>query len=251
MMLTSAGKLYYDFCREVLRREEEFSADLEELKGESESMVRVGCIYSVGLSEMSRLQDEFAARHGSARLQVEYMRPDKIYEAVLAGDVDLGVVSYPSSTREIAVIPWRNEQMMVAAPPSHPLAERAELFPADLNGQMFVGFDEDLSIRRELDRFFREQGITIEIAMHFDNIQMIKEAVAVGAGLSILPARTMQVEIEQGRLVSIPLLAPGLERPLGIVHLKRRKFSRAALLFLELCGLPAEREHTNQYATRL
>ncbi len=63
--------------------------------------------------------------------------------------------------------------------------------------------------------------------MHFDNIQMIKEAVALGQGISILPARTMQAEIEQGRLVAVPLHAPGLVRPVGIVHRRKKKFNRA------------------------
>ena len=59
-------------------------------------------------------------------------------------------------------------------------------------------------------------------------------AVALGSGISILPARTMQKEIERGTLVSIPLDAPDLVRPVGIVHRKRKKFNRAAQSFLEL-----------------
>ncbi len=101
------------------------------------------------------------------------------------------------------------------------------LVPADLNGQDFIGFDEDLSIRRELDRFLRAQGVEVQLAMHFDNIQMIKEAVALGQGISILPARTMQAEIAQGRLVAVRLNAPGLVRPVGIVHRRRKKLNRA------------------------
>ena len=81
--------------------------------------------------------------------------------------------------------------------------------------------------RRELDRFLRAQGVEVNLVMHFDNIQMIKEAVALGQGISILPARTMQAEIEQGRLVAVRLNAPGLARPVGIVHRRRKKFNRA------------------------
>ena len=122
----------------------------------------------------------------------------KSTKRVLTDQADLGLVSYPEGTKDLAVIPWREEEMAVAAPPSHPLAEKAVLVPADLDGQDFIGFDEDLSIRRELDRFLREQGIEIRMTMQFDNIQMIKEAVALGSGISILPARTMQAEIAQG-----------------------------------------------------
>ena len=232
--LTPAGKLYADFCRDVMRQEDEFQLSLERLKQEVEGTVRVASIYSVGLSEMSRLSEEFSLSHPTARLEVEYMRPDKVYAAVSGGQADLGLVSYPQSSREIAAIPWRDEEMRLAMPPVHALAARQVVLAADLAGIDFIGFDEDLSIRREIDRFLRARGVTVHIVMHFDNIQMIKEAVALGSGVSILPARSMQAEIERGRLVAVALEAPGLVRPVGIVHRRRKKFNRAAQAFLEL-----------------
>ena len=234
LVLTEAGKLYADFCRDVLRREEQFLLTLERLKGDAEGIVRVASIYSIGLSEISRLREQFARRHPNVQLHVDYLRPDKIYEAVLADHADLGLVSYPVAKRELAIIPWRKEQMAVAVTPTHPLAARTVLRPADLNGQDFISFDEDLLIRRELDRFFRDHGVEVNMVMQFDNIQTIKEAVALGSGISILPARAMQSEIEQGRLVSVPLHAPELLRPVGIVHRKRKKFNLAAQAFLNL-----------------
>ena len=232
--LTAAGRIYSEFCRDVLRREEQMELEIGSLKQQLEGSLRVASIYSIGLSELSRLQEEFADKYPSVQLQVEYMRPDKVYEAVRDDRADLGLVSYPQASREIAAIPWRDEEMQVALPPSHPFAQRAEVSPADLNGQTFIGFDEDLSIRRELDRYFKKLGVEVNVAMHFDNIHTIKEAVALGSGISILPARTMQPEIEQGRMVAVKLNAPDLVRPVGVVHRKRRKLSRAAQAFLEL-----------------
>jgi LysR family transcriptional regulator, transcriptional activator of the cysJI operon len=232
--LTAAGKIYNEFCRDLLRREEEMMLALESLKTQVEGSLRVASIYSIGLSEMTHLQAAFASRYPAVQLHVEYMRPEKVYEAVRNDGADLGLVSYPEASREIAAIPWRIEEMQVAAPPSHPFARRREVYPVDLSGQSFVGFDEDLSIRREIDRFLREHGVEVNLVMHFDNIHTIKEAVVLGTGISILPARTMQAEIEQGRLVAVKLHAPDLVRPIGIVHGKRKKFSRAAQAFLEL-----------------
>jgi DNA-binding transcriptional LysR family regulator len=232
--LTDAGRIYNEFCRDVLRREEEFSLALEALKGDVGGTVRVASIYSTGLSEMSRLRDEFAARYPTANLHVEYMRPDKVYDAVRNDAADLGLVSYPESSREIAALQWRREEMQVAAPMTHPFAARAEVLPADLNGQDYIAFDEDLRIRRELDRFLRGHAVEVNVVMHFDNVQMIKEAVELGSGISILPARTMQAEAEQGRLAVVKLNAPELARPVGIVHRKRKKFNRAAEAFLEM-----------------
>jgi LysR family transcriptional regulator, transcriptional activator of the cysJI operon len=238
LQLTDAGKVYAEFCREVLRQEEQMERSIESLEGGG--TVRVASIYSVGITEMTQLQERFTAAHPTAHLFVEYMRPDRVYEAVRNDSCDLGLVSYPQSSREIAALPWRQEEMQLAVPPMHPFARRGEVQASDLAGEDFIAFDEDLTIRRELDRFLRAQSVEVHVAMHFDNIQTIKEAVALGNGISILPARTMQSEIAQGRLVAVRLNAPGLVRPVGILHRKRKTLSGAARAFLELLTpLPA------------
>ncbi len=243
LALTQAGKLYHDFCRDVLRREEQLQVEIESLKGAVEGTVRVASIYSIGLYEMSRLREEFSRRFPGMQLHVDYARPDKIYKALLADQADLGLVSYPETGKQLAVIPWRREEMTVAASPAHALAAKRIVTPADLNGLDYVGFDEDLSIRQALDRFLREHGVTVNFAMQFDNIQMIKEAVALGSGISILPARTLEADVQSGRLVSIPLDTPDLVRPVGIVHRRRKKFNRATQVFLDLLLEGPERDN--------
>jgi LysR family transcriptional regulator, transcriptional activator of the cysJI operon len=240
--LTVGGKLYAELCRDVLRREEDFIAALDEIKAEAEGTVRVASIYSIGLSEMARLREDFARVCPGAQLHIEYLRPDKVYEAVLEDQADLGFISYPEHRRDLTVIPWRDERMTVALYPSHSLAEHEVLLPRDLDHQDFIAFDEEVIIRRELDRFFRDQDVTIHVVMQFDNIQSIKEAVALGSGISILPERTMYAEVEQGRLVSIPLHAPELVRPTGIIHRKKKKFTRAGRRFM---GLVVAKEEQN------
>lgn len=234
LTVTEAGKIYLEFCRDVLRRHDEFRAALDEWNGTSEGTVRVASIYSVGLSEMSQLEREFQRRSPESRLEVEYLRPEKVYEAVAADRADLGLVSYAEPTRDITVIPWREEKMVVAVSPRHPLAARSDVTAADLDGVEFIGFDEDLPIQRNVDRFLRDHGALVHTVLHFDNLQMIKEAVAHGSGVSIMPARIMHSDVARGRMIPIPFSGPGLFRPLGIIHRRRKRFHRAAQAFLEL-----------------
>jgi len=237
LTLTPAGRLYLDFCKDVVRRRQEFDAALDQMKGEVEGTVRVASIYSVGLSEMTRLEGDFANRFPGAKLEVDYLRPEKVYEAVLADHADLGLASYPEQSKDIRVIPWRQERMVVAVAPTHTLAPATSIEVKQLRGHHFIGFDEDLPISREVSRYLRDAGVDVATVMHFDNIQMIKEAVAIGSGISILPDRILRPDVEQGRLKIIPL-EPELFRPLGIVHLRKKKFNRAAQSFLQLLAEP-------------
>lgn len=232
--LTAEGELYAEFCADVLRRHEEFEAALDRMKSGVGGSVRVAAIYSVGLSEMTRLEEEFRERQPGVRLEVDYLRPEKVYEAVLGDRVDLGIVSYPEATRELAVLPWRNEEMVVAAAPTHGLAQQAEVQPRELSGLDFITFDDDLPIAREVHGYLRSHGVEVNAAMHFDNLQTIKEAVMLGSGVSIVPRRVLRSEVAEGRIAAIRLAAPGLYRPVGIIHRKKKRFHRAAEAFLKL-----------------
>lgn len=235
LVVTPAGRLYSEFCRDLLRRKDDFEAALERLKQEVEGTLRVASIYSVGLSEMVELEKEFSRRQPEATLEVQYLRPERIYEAVLAGEADLGLLSYPEARRDITAIPWRREEMVLAAAPAHPLACRGgSLEPQELNGVDFIAFDDDLPIRRHLDRFLKEHGVEVNVTLHFDNIQMIKEAVSHNVGISIMPYRTMLDDIAHRRLVAVRIAGATLYRPLGIIHRRKKRFHRVAQAFLDL-----------------
>jgi DNA-binding transcriptional LysR family regulator len=234
LALTPAGKIYYEACRDVLRRYEAAEAEIEALKDEAGGSVRLACIYSVGLNEMARRTAEFQKANPRARVHLEYLRPDRVYEAVQEDQTDLGIVSYPVSSKELKVLPWRREPMTLVVYPGHRLAGHQDgVEPAELAGERFVSFDEDLAIRKAIDRFLRGHGVTAEPVLQFDNIQMIKEAVAIGTGVSILPEPTVAPEAAQGRLVTVALRGAELARPVGIIYRRGKRLSPAALAFVE------------------
>lgn len=234
LSLTRAGELYLAMCQDVLLRRDHFEAELSELRQKTEGRVRVAAIYSVGLGELGQLEADFRERHPGVDLQVEFLRPEKIVEAIRADQADLGLLSYPRETDEIVALPWREEEMVVTVAPRHPLARRKNVLPFELNGADFVAFDDDLPIRRAIDAYLRDQMVDVSIALHFDNIAHIKEAVAHGAGLSIVPRPIVEADVASGRLVAIPLGPPRLIRPLGIIYLRRKRLSKAAQAFLRL-----------------
>jgi LysR family transcriptional regulator, transcriptional activator of the cysJI operon len=234
LTVTAAGKLYLDYCRDVLRRHDELEATLHELTKDTSGTVRLAAIYSVGLSEVSGIEARFEKRFPDAELRVAYLRPEKVFEAVVEDEADFGLVSYAESSRDVVAVPWREQEMVVAVAPTHRLAKRKSIAPSALEGELFVGFDEDLPINNQIERYFREHKVNVEMALHFDNLQMIKEAVAHGAGISIVPKRAMREELMQRRIVALRLDPAELYRPVRIIHRRRKVFSKVSKDFLAL-----------------
>ena len=234
LKLTAAGRIYYEACRDIVRRYEELESQMDSLKTEMEGSVRVASIYSIGLYEMARFKEEFEEDNPRSRVQLEYMHPDRVYQAVAQDAADLGLVSYPSQRKDLQSIPWRVESMVLVCPPGHRLANRESIQSSDLEGLEFISFDKGLSIRKALDRFFKRHAISRTVILEFDNIQMIKEALSIGSAVSILPERTVRAEVAEGRLKTVRIETEELVRPVGIIYRRKKKFSPVAAKFLDL-----------------
>lgn len=236
-VLTPEGQLCYEAFREILETYDNVVALLKSPHENVRGQVRVGAIYSVGLHEMSCCMKNFMRNFPKAKIRLEFMHPSRIYQAVLNSEIDLGVVSYPMASQEIDVIPLRFEKMVLVCPPNHPLVGTSTVEPEMLAGSDYIAFERNLIIRKELDRFFRQQGVNVNIVMEFDNIETIKQAIETEIGVSILPAPTVYNEVEQGKLVALPLNALELTRPIGIIHRHRKIFAATALKFIEMLSL--------------
>src|SRR4030095_13744886 len=79
------------------------------------------CSSDLGLRDMSQYIERFGAENAAERAHIEYLHPDRVYEKVLDGTADLGLVSFPKKSRELTVIPWRDEEMVITCAPGHPL----------------------------------------------------------------------------------------------------------------------------------
>ena len=231
---TEEGRGFYEACRTLLQGFEQARAELAASRQRVEGTVRVAAIYSVGLHDMSRHMQPFMAEHPQARVLLECLHPHKVVEAVLNDEADLGILSYPTATRALEVLPLRSEPMVVVTHPSHRLARKRRVTPADLNGEAFVAFDHDLAVRRAIDRALKQHSVRVNVVMEFDNVDTIKQAIGIAAGISILPRPTVLKEVEIRTLAAVPLAIPGLVRPIAIIHRRGKRLTPAVARFIEL-----------------
>jgi DNA-binding transcriptional LysR family regulator len=246
LRLTDAGKVYYEGCRRLVELYTDLEASVRKSEGQLPRTVQVAAIYSVGLSDMGQYVERFMACGPNAQVQIEYLHPDRVYEKVLDRTADFGLVSFPRRSRELRTVPWREEEMVLACSPRHQLARNLLVKPEQLAGERYIGFDRHLVIRREVDRFLKDQGITVDVAMEFDNVENIKRAVTEAQGIALLPEPTLRREVQAGTLAAVPLYGCRFVRPLGIVQSRRHKLSATATRFMNLLRQPIEPEAGSQ-----
>jgi DNA-binding transcriptional LysR family regulator len=233
---TAQGRLFFEGSKDVVLRYFELESRVKAQAGGQAVVgtVRVASIYSVGLHHMTRFVERFGAVHPGAEVRLEYLHPTRVVEEVREGHAELGLISFPRKWADLAVIPWRDEPMILATHPEHPLAHLGSAPIRALDGLKLVGFDPDLAIRRAIDRFLRQHGVHVETVLEFDNIENIKRAAEVPGGAAILPEPTLLREVAAGTLAAVPFSDARLVRPLAIVHRRGGDLGLTASRFLEL-----------------
>jgi DNA-binding transcriptional LysR family regulator len=233
-VLTPEGEVYYEGSRKIVQRYFALEEEVKTLHEEVAGRVSVASIYSIGLSHMNRFVQRFLRDYPKANVHVQYQHPRRVYELVETDQVDLGLVSYPRSSRAIRAHVWREEPMVVVCAPGNRLAQKDKVTLEELRGAEMIAFDADLEIRHEIDRALAAHGIEVRVAMEFDNTETIKRAVEIDAGVSILPEPTIDREVAGGALVARSIAGIDLKRPIGIIQRRGKELGKTARRFVQL-----------------
>jgi DNA-binding transcriptional LysR family regulator len=245
LQLTALGERYYTCCKELVETYFELERSITQNRSPLETTVEVAAIYSVGFLNMTQYTERFATLFAPAKARVEYLRPDLVYRLVREGTADLGLVSFPERARDLTILPWREEAMVLACAPSHRLAQHNPICPALLEGERYVGFSTDLAIHRKVEQFLRKQGVSVRTVQRFDNIELIKKDIEAGEGVALLPEPTLRQEVGAGTLVARPLSGCSSSegrgrnpypfvRPLSLIHRRSQPLSPGAQHFVKL-----------------
>jgi DNA-binding transcriptional LysR family regulator len=232
--VTPGGQKYFDGVRQLLSDYTALEAEIKQVNNAVAGVVKVAAIYSVGLYDFGRYMRRFMTEFPQAKVRLEYLRPNKVYDAVANEEADIGIMSYPHADRQVTVQPWQSEKMVFVCHPGHKLAGRPVIAAADLEGENFVAFDADLPIRKAIDRSLKQHGTHVNIVMEFDNIETMKHSIEISAGVSILPEPTVRRAAESKRLTAVPLAMTELVRPVGIILRRNRPLTPTVQRFVEM-----------------
>lgn len=232
--LTREGQVLYEYSKQIIQTYEGLFAKLQEIKNVISGAIRVATIYSIGLHDLPPYLKKFLKGYPTVNVHVEYRRSNQVYDDVLSNVVDLGLVAYPNKDPKLEVIPLRKDVMVLICHPDHVLAKRKTVKLAELNGAKFIGFQPDIPTRQAIDKVLKEHEVQVQHVMEFDNIETVKRAVEINAGVAIVPQGTVEQEISKQTLVETRLEDVQFHRPLAAIYKKNKVLSPAMKQFLSI-----------------
>jgi len=174
----------------------------------------------------------FLKEYPTVHVHVEYRRANQVYDDVLSNVVDLGLVAYPTKDAKLEVVPLRKDPLVLICHPQHPFAKQKAIKLKSITGQKFIGFEPDIPTRKALDKILKEHSVSVQNVMEFDNIETVKRAVEIDAGISIVPQATINQEISKQTLAAVQLDDGEYFRPLAAIYKKNKVLSPAIRQFL-------------------
>ena len=232
--LTREGQTLYDYSKQIIQSYESLHSKLQELKDIISGTIRVATIYSIGLHDLPPYIKRFMKSYPTVNVHVEYRRANQVYEDVLSNVVDIGLVAYPTKEPKLEIVPLRKEPLTLICHPSHAFAKQKDVKLKSLAGQKIIGFEPDIPTRKALDKILKEYGVEVKHVMEFDNVETVKRAVEIDAGISIVPIGTVQQEISKQTLVAVPIEDGDFFRPLAAIYKKNKVLSPAMKQFLTI-----------------
>jgi DNA-binding transcriptional LysR family regulator len=230
--LTREGQVLYDYSKQVVRTYDALHHKLQEIKEIISGTIRVATIYSVGLHDLPPYVKRFLKSYPTVNVHVEYRRANQVYEDVIGNVVDLGLVAYPARDNKLEIVPLRKDPLVLICHPQHPLAKSKSVRIKALTGQKFIGFEPDIPTRKALDRILKDHSVQVQHVMEFDNIETVKRAVEIDAGVAIVPQGTVLQEIAKQTLGQVMLEDGEFYRPLAAIYKRNKVLSPAMKEFL-------------------
>ncbi|MDZ4298278.1 MAG: LysR family transcriptional regulator [Moraxellaceae bacterium] len=238
VVLTEAG-------RALLPRAKQWLHELDDIRrlaqdyaqtatGELSGTLTMGTSHHIGLHRLPNALRAFSHQHPQVRLDIRFIDSEQAYDAVLSGELELGIVTLPPELDErlISQVIWPDPLAFVVAA-NHPLAQLARqqchIDASDLANHPAILPSTNTFTRQIAEAMFQREGLRLQVHLETNYLETIKMMVSIGLGWSVLPATMCDQDV-----IATAVSHGELTRQLGVVHHPRRSLSRAAQAMLKL-----------------
>jgi DNA-binding transcriptional LysR family regulator len=231
--LTEAGRLVAAEARVLVDRYVRLQHAVRAHERLEAGLVRVGGGATAVSFVLPPAIAELSSKRPGIRFEVREAGSRDVEADVIAERLELGVVTLPTASPELAVRPLRRDRIVLIASRTHPLAKKKRLAPEDLRGQGLVGFDRESAIRKLIDDELARAGIEVNVQMELRSIAAIVEMVSHTELLGFVSQLGVEGKKDVG-VVALDVRGVSIHRRLAVIHKQGRPLSPAAQAFAAL-----------------
>jgi LysR family transcriptional regulator, low CO2-responsive transcriptional regulator len=233
LVLTEAGEELLRHAREFIARMADLKTAMNQFRGLERGILRIAVVSTVSYF-LPRIITEYTKRHPGVRISLQAANRDSVLSALLEKRTDLAVTGRPPENANLVAQRFMDNPLVVIAPPGHKLATLGRI-PADLLvEEPIVAREQGSGTRATTERFFFENGMEYRSNCEVSSNEAVKQAVLAGLGLGIVPAQTIELELETKRLAVLPVEGFPIMRHWFLLHRADGRLPRASQAFCDL-----------------
>jgi len=232
--LTDAGALLVARARRILAEVEAAQDEMEGLRGGQSGHVTVGAMHTMGPVDVSLVLAIFHERRPGVELTVREQSSEELAEMLRVDELDLAFLSVTEriESHGLGLQQLVSEELVAVLPCDHRLAKRRRIRMAELSGERFISYRDGARLREVLVSAGRDAGYEPLVTLESNESQRIRQLVARGLGVAILPRS--DAESPGAETAVVALTSPGLTRDITLAWREGRRHAPAAAEFLAL-----------------
>lgn len=227
--LTEAGRMLHARARELFGVERVAEQELRELRGLKRGVLRIGASTTIATYLLPSVLGRFHLRHPRVRIRTVSANTRTVLRMLLESRVDLALVEGPVSDDRVEIHPWRDDELVVIAPPHHRLVSEQPVQPAVLEQELFLVREPGSGTRTVSVRALARHGIHLTNTMRVGGTEAIKQAVAAGLGLAIVSRAAAADQLALGKLAILSVAGLEIRRTLTQLRMRGRASSAVSL----------------------
>lgn len=228
--LTEAGRVFLEHAEASVRRADEAVASVRELVGLESGSIRVGGGATAVAHLLPSVVSEVRRDHPALRFYVREAGSLAVAEAVISGELDLGIVTMPVAgvgVGELLRVGTVRDELLLITPPGHRLASQKTFRWVDVDGEPVVAFEADSAVRSVIDGAAAGAEVSLEVVMEVRSLESIQRMVSAGVGVGFVSRLALDGDSTKG----LTCRDGKLVRELAVIRRRDRVPSPAAAVF--------------------
>jgi DNA-binding transcriptional LysR family regulator len=236
LFLTDAGRALLSRAEAILRAHDEAMAEMAAIGGAVHGRLHIGVASTaITVDPLPEVLGELKRQYALLDLSVIGGTSEWIVEQILAGDVDVGLVSLPVEASDVVTETLRSDKLVAVVNQQHRLARSHTISAEELADEPLILGEKGGNTRRLIDLFMEKSGLNPKVAMELQRTEAILKMVELGFGVTILPIGSVHAGVARRRLCAIPVSNLNLKWEFGAAYLKSGYIPPPLDSFLKLC----------------